>query len=46
MSLFALPVAKSGPILPLLFSGINRKKVLLLALGVFVCFDAMPKTHK
>ncbi|MCY8564517.1 MFS transporter [Bacillus sonorensis] len=36
VSLFALAVAISGPILPLLFSGINRKKVLLLALGVFV----------
>lgn len=36
VSLFALAVAISGPTLPLLFSGINRKKVLLLALGVFV----------
>lgn len=36
VSLFALAVAISGPILPLLFSGINRKKVLLLVLGVFV----------
>ncbi|SFE86707.1 MFS transporter [Trichococcus pasteurii] len=36
VSFFALAVAISGPTLPLLFSGINRKKVLLLALGVFV----------
>lgn len=36
VSLFALAVAISGPTLPLLFSGINRKKVLLLVLGVFV----------
>lgn len=36
VSLFALVVAISGPIMPLLFSGINRKKVMLLALSVFV----------
>lgn len=36
VSFFALAVAISGPILPLLFSGINRKKVMLLVLGVFV----------
>jgi MFS transporter, DHA1 family, inner membrane transport protein len=36
VSLFALVVAVSGPTLPLLFSGINRKKVMLLVLGVFV----------
>lgn len=36
VSLFALAVAISGPIMPLLFSGINRKKVMLLVLGVFV----------
>lgn len=36
VSLFALAVAISGPILPLLFSGINRKKVMLFVLGVFV----------
>ncbi|MEC0111522.1 MFS transporter [Paenibacillus taichungensis] len=33
---FALAVAISGPVLPLLFSGINRKKVMLLVLGVFI----------
>jgi MFS transporter, DHA1 family, inner membrane transport protein len=36
VSLFALAVAISGPTVPLLFSGINRKKVMLLVLGVFV----------
>ena len=34
VSIFALVVAISA-IMPLLFSGINRKKVMLLALGVF-----------
>jgi DHA1 family inner membrane transport protein len=36
VSSFALAVAVSGPILPLLFSGMNRKKVMLLVLGVFI----------
>lgn len=36
VSLFALVVAASGPTMPLLFSGIDRKKVMLLVLGVFV----------
>lgn len=36
VSAFALLVAIAGPIMPLLFSGINRKKVMLLALGIFV----------
>lgn len=36
VSLFALVVALSGPTMPLLFSGINRKKVMLLVLGVFI----------
>jgi len=36
VSLFALVIAVSGPTMPLLFSGINRKKVMLLVLGVFV----------
>ena len=35
VSIFALVVAISAPIMPLLFSSINRKKVMLLALGVF-----------
>lgn len=36
VSLFALIVAISGPTMPLLFSAINRKYVMLLVLGVFV----------
>ena len=36
VSLFALAVAVSGPTMTLLFSGMNRKKVMLLVLGVFV----------
>ncbi|MBC2579134.1 MFS transporter [Clostridium sp. DJ247] len=36
VSLFALGVAIAGPTMPLFFSGINRKKVMLLVLSVFV----------
>ncbi|MDQ0202082.1 MFS transporter [Neobacillus ginsengisoli] len=36
VSLFALTVSISGPTMPLLFSGINRKKAMLLVLGIFV----------
>jgi len=36
VSLFALTVAVSGPTMPLFFSGMNRKKAMLLVLGVFV----------
>lgn len=36
VSLFALVVAISGPTMPLLFSRINRKKVMLLVLGTFL----------
>lgn len=36
VSVFALVVAVAGPTMPLLFSGINRKKVMLLVLGVFI----------
>lgn len=36
VSLFALAIAISGPIMPLLFSGINRKTVMLIVLGMFV----------
>ncbi|WP_145945419.1 MFS transporter [Paenibacillus sp. Y412MC10] len=36
VSLFALGIALSGPVLPLMFSGFDRKKVMLLVLGVFV----------
>lgn len=35
VSAFALVVAASAPVTPLLFSGFNRKKVMLLALGLF-----------
>lgn len=35
VSIFALVVALSAPITPLLFSGMNRKTVMLLALGTF-----------
>lgn len=38
VSCFALVVAVAGPTMPLLFSRINRKRVMLLALGAFsVC---------
>jgi len=36
VSSFALVVALAGPTMPLFMSGINRKKVMLLVLGVFV----------
>ncbi|WDZ55430.1 MFS transporter [Paenibacillus polymyxa] len=36
VSIFALGVAISGPTMPLLFSSIDRKKVMLLVLGVFL----------
>ncbi|MGG6360156.1 MFS transporter [Peribacillus frigoritolerans] len=36
VSVFALVVAISGPIMPLLFSGINRRTVMLLVLGIFI----------
>ncbi len=35
VSIFALIVAVSAPVMPLLFSGINRRKVMLLALSLF-----------
>lgn len=41
VSAFALVVAIAGPIMPLLFSGINRKKVMLLALGIFVASNVI-----
>lgn len=38
VSMFALIVAIAGPTMPLLFSKVNRKTVMLLALGIFsVC---------
>jgi predicted MFS family arabinose efflux permease len=36
VSIFALAVAVSGPIMPILFSGVNRKKVMLFVLGIFL----------
>lgn len=35
VSVFALIVAASAPVMPLLFSGVNRRTVMLLALGLF-----------
>lgn len=35
VSIFALAVAIAGPTMPLLFSGINRRNVMLLVLGIF-----------
>lgn len=35
VSVFALIVAISAPVMPLLFSGVNRRTVMLLALGLF-----------
>lgn len=35
VSVFALIVAVSAPVMPLLFSGMNRRTVMLLALGLF-----------
>ena len=36
VSLFALAVAIAGPTLPLVFSSVNRKKVMLLVLFIFI----------
>lgn len=36
VSAFALVVAISGPTMPLLFSGVNRKRVMILTLSIFV----------
>ena len=36
VSLFALIIAFSAPVVPLLFSRVNRKTVMVLALSVFV----------
>ncbi|MFD4707044.1 MFS transporter [Gottfriedia sp. NPDC058432] len=36
VSLFAFAVALAGPTMPLLFSGIDRKKVMLLVLSIFI----------
>lgn len=36
VSLFALAVAISGPIMPLVLSGVNRKRLMILVLAVFL----------
>ena len=36
VSLFALAVAVPGPTMPLLFSGINHKKIMLLVFDIFI----------
>ena len=36
VSLFALAVAIAGPVMPLLFSGVNRKRMMVTVLGVFL----------
>lgn len=36
VSVFALTVSICGLIMPLLFSGVNRKKAMLLVLGIFI----------
>jgi len=36
VSIFAIGVAISGPTMPLLLSGLNRKKVMVLVLSIFV----------
>ena len=41
VSLFALAVAVSGPILPLLFSRFRRKAVMLAVLGVFTACNVV-----
>lgn len=41
VSLFALGVAIAGPTMPLLFTRFNRKRVMLLVLGVFTLCNAL-----
>lgn len=36
VSLFALAVAIAGPTLPLIFSGVNRKTVMMMVLSIFL----------
>lgn len=36
VSLFALAVAVAGPVMPLLFSGVNRKRMMVMVLGIFL----------
>lgn len=41
VSMFALVVAVSGPTMPLFFSGINRKKAMVLVLSVFTACNVI-----
>lgn len=41
VSMFALVVAASGPTMPLFFSGINRKKAMVLVLSVFTACNVI-----
>ncbi|NIK68627.1 MULTISPECIES: MFS transporter [unclassified Paenibacillus] len=41
VSLFALAIAVSGPITPLLFSRVNRKTTMLLVLAIFILGNAV-----
>lgn len=41
VSMFALGVAIAGPTMPLLFTRFNRKRVMLLVLGVFTFCNAL-----
>ena len=36
VSSFAIVVAICGPIMPLLFSGVNRKRIMLISLAIFI----------
>lgn len=36
VSMFALAVAVAGPLMPLLFSGVNRKKMMVIVLSIFL----------
>lgn len=41
VTIFALVVAVSGPVMPMLFSKFDRKLVMLLALGIFIITNAV-----
>lgn len=41
VGIFALIVALSAPVMPLLFSGVNRRTVMLLALGLFTASNVV-----
>jgi len=44
VSAFAIVVAICGSIMPLLFSGINRKRIMLISLGIFVISNIISMT--